>query len=112
MVRIQRRIQDGLDVLQYFTTREWIFRNDKFIALRDSMNPTDQKTFSIDFEKMDTIPYLTDCTLGARTYLMKEDPSSLPRCRRNLKMYVVHLFILNKRTFLILLQYVFAFSPS
>lgn len=90
MLRIQRRIQDGLDVLQYFTTREWIFCNDKFISMRDSMNPVDKKIFSIDFEKVETTPYLTDCVLGARMYLMKEDPSSLPRCRRNLKiLYVV-----------------------
>lgn len=94
MVQIQRKIQNGLEVLQHFTTREWIFRNDKFISMRDSMNPVDKKIFPIDFENVETVPYISQCTLGTRIYLMKEDLSSLPRCRRNLKMYVVNFYLL------------------
>lgn len=86
MVHIQRKIQDGLDVLQYFTTRQWVFHNDKLIALRDSMNPIDRQIYNLDFEKIDIVSYLTDCVLGARQYLMKEDLSTLPRCRQILKV--------------------------
>uniref|UniRef100_A0A1B6C0C4 Fatty acyl-CoA reductase n=1 Tax=Clastoptera arizonana TaxID=38151 RepID=A0A1B6C0C4_9HEMI len=90
MVNIQRKIHDGMEVLQYFTTRQWVFENNKLIALRESMNSFDRTTFNLEFEKIDIVPYLKECVLGARQYLMKEDLSTLPRCRKMLKvMYVL-----------------------
>ncbi|KAL1117018.1 hypothetical protein AAG570_004346 [Ranatra chinensis] len=86
MLRIQRRIQDGLDVLQYFTTRQWNFKNDKILQLRDSMNDYDKEHFNLDFEKVKPAEYIKGCVLGAREFLFKEDPSTLPRSRRILKM--------------------------
>lgn len=92
MLRVQRKIQDGLDVLQYFTTREWKFKNEKLLELRASLNPIDRERYFLDFEKIDMESYLTNTILGARHYLMKEDPKSLPRCRVILKI----LYILDK----------------
>lgn len=43
MIRVARKIQDGLDVLQYFTTRKWVFHNDKLLELRASLSPVDRK---------------------------------------------------------------------
>lgn len=94
MVNVQRRITDGLEVLQYFTTREWSFKNDNLISLRESMNRIDRQKFSIDFEKVDPVEYVATCVLGSRHYLLKEDPASIPRARRLLKMYVFFLFYL------------------
>lgn len=86
MVHVQTKIATGLEVLQYFTTRQWIFRNDKFISLRKELKGSDEETFAFPFEKLDDLPYITDCVLGARHYVMKEDPATLPRARRTLKM--------------------------
>lgn len=89
MVRIQQRIHDGLRVLQYFTTHQWRFKNTKLIELRESTCPADRKIFTLDFEAVDPGPYLVDCVLGARKYCMKEDPASIPKCRRNIKILYV-----------------------
>lgn len=86
MINIQRRINDGLEVLQYFTTREWIFKNNNLIELRESMNRIDRQIFTLDFEKIDCVEYVATCVLGARHYLLKEDPASLPRSRKLLKV--------------------------
>lgn len=91
MIRVQTKISQGLELLQYFTMREWLFKNTKLVGLRESLSPYDKKTFSLDFEKVDQIPYMRNCILGARQYCMKEDPKTLPRSRRILKvMYLLH----------------------
>lgn len=48
--------------------------------------------FTLDFENIQMDEYLTNTILGARHYLMKEDPKSLPRCRIILKMYEVYIY--------------------
>lgn len=86
MLRVQQKISDGLRVLQYFTTRQWDFSNDRLLALRESLSETDRKEFSMDFEKMEMETYFRDCILGARQYCLKEDPASIPRARKTLKV--------------------------
>jgi fatty acyl-CoA reductase len=88
MVRLQYKIQDGLEVLQHFTTRKWNFRSTQFCALQKELSPVDREVFFIDFEAVDDDEYFVNTVLGARQYCLKEPLSSLPRCRRNLKMYV------------------------
>ncbi|CAD6208193.1 GSCOCG00010446001-RA-CDS [Cotesia congregata] len=92
MVHIQKRISDGLEVLQYFTTREWCFRNEQLIKLWQQMHPLDKKLFSIDFFAVEEAEYIKNIILGARVYCMKEKLETLPRARFHLKIqYVVHL---------------------
>jgi len=86
MVRVQTKIAVGLEVLQYFTTRQWSFKNDKLLALRADLKGPDKETFAMPFEEVETVQYMTDSVLGARHYLMKEDPATIPRARRTLNM--------------------------
>ncbi|XP_036149633.1 putative fatty acyl-CoA reductase CG5065 [Monomorium pharaonis] len=91
MVRIQKRISDGLDVLQYFTTREWKFCNNHFIKMFNELSTRDQEMFQFIIYDVDINEYLKYIVLGARQYCMKEDLSTLPKARRHQKMmYVVH----------------------
>lgn len=86
MVRIQKRISDGLDVLQYFTTREWIFYNDNLLKLFHELSAEDKDLFKIIIYDIDVNEYLKSIILGARQYCMKEDLSTLPKARRHQKM--------------------------
>lgn len=86
MVKIQKRISDGLEVLQYFTTREWKFYNDNTIKMHNELSPTDKETFRIMIYDIDINEYLKNIILGARQYCMKEDLSTLPKARRHQKM--------------------------
>ncbi|XP_074032397.1 putative fatty acyl-CoA reductase CG5065 isoform X2 [Leptinotarsa decemlineata] len=91
MMRIQKKIYDGLELLQFFSTREWHFRSEKFAAIQDSLTKTDQELFPM----LQLIPieeYMLAGLLGVRQYCLKEDLSSLPRCRRKQKlMYLLHV---------------------
>jgi fatty acyl-CoA reductase len=86
MVRLQYKILAGLNVLQYFTTREWKFACPNFLALRTQLNPTDNQVFFMNSEDADDEEFIEKSVLGARLYCLKEPLSSLPRCRRNIKM--------------------------
>lgn len=86
MVRIQNRILVGLDVLQYFTTREWIFHNKSLLRLDEEMTPLDKKLFRYIVYDIDITEYMKNIILGARQYCMKEDLSTLPKARRHQKM--------------------------
>jgi len=86
MIRIQRRISDGLEVLQYFTTREWVFYNDKIIELNSKLASIDKEIFKMIIYDIDMDEYFKNIILGARQYCMKEDLSTLPKARRHQKM--------------------------
>ncbi|CAH1715027.1 putative fatty acyl-CoA reductase CG5065 [Aphis gossypii] len=95
MIRVQQKISDGLRVLQYFTLRNWDFTNDRLLALRESLCDVDREEFNMDFEKMDMDAYFRDCILGARQYCLKEDPASIPKARKTLKvLYVLDLVVI------------------
>ncbi|CAK9809460.1 Putative fatty acyl-CoA reductase CG5065 [Anthophora quadrimaculata] len=93
MVHIQKRISVGLEVLQYFTMREWIFHNTNLLRMWGEMNSKDKEIFPIDFLCIDQMEYIKSCVLGARQYCMKENLSTLPRARRHQAvLYVIHIF--------------------
>lgn len=81
MVRVQKRIYVGLQVLQYFTTRRWRFINNKVRELSDRMTEKEQQIFYINKVRADVDKYLKDVILGARQYVMKEPTSTLPKAR-------------------------------
>jgi fatty acyl-CoA reductase len=85
MVRIQRRIQGGLDVLQYYTTKVWVFRNDNLKALPRTLTAKDRETFYTDIKMVDWNEYIKNFVLGTRHYYLKEDPSTLPKARRHIR---------------------------
>lgn len=86
MVRIQKRISLGMEVLQYFTTREWLFHNTKFMKIHEMMSLADQKMFTIRCKNVDVKDYFKNVILGSRVYCMKEDLSTLPKARRHQRM--------------------------
>ncbi|XP_025261952.1 putative fatty acyl-CoA reductase CG5065 isoform X2 [Camponotus floridanus] len=92
MVRIQKRILDGIEVLQYFMTRQWIFYNKNIITLSNDITPLDKKIFPTMIYNVDEMEYFKHLILGMRQYCMKEDLSTLPKARRRQKMmYILHI---------------------
>lgn len=85
MIRLQRKISFGLELLKFFTTRQWLFPNSNFGSMNMQMNPKDRLTFFQDCEGVDQDLYLKDIILGARQYAMKEDLSTLPAARRHVR---------------------------
>ena len=62
-MNVQKRISQGLKVLQYYTTKEWTFKNKNFLKMYEDMNDFDKETFYCDTTKVmkfNIIVYLMD----------------------------------------------------
>lgn len=81
MVRIQNRITIGLEVLQYFTTREWWFDTNNFKSLVGLLNPVDKETYPMDLTIIEDEPYIESCMIGGKLYCLKEKLENLPKAR-------------------------------
>ncbi|XP_053621926.1 putative fatty acyl-CoA reductase CG5065 [Plodia interpunctella] len=82
MVKIQKRVNYGLEVLQYYTTKEWHFRNDNFRALRKKVSQEDDTTFYTDLNEIHWLTYVGNYIKGAREYCIKEDPATIPQAKK------------------------------
>lgn len=85
MVRVQKRIQNGLKVMQYYTIRSWNFKNDKFAKVYDDLSCTDKEVFYTNREVIKYDEYMLNYILGARKYCAKEEPETLPHARKVLR---------------------------
>ena len=51
----------------------------------DQMSVEDKRTFYFDVRTIDWKAYLENYSLGTRLYILKDDPSTLPRARKHLR---------------------------
>lgn len=86
MVRVQKRIAVGMEVLQYFTMRGWNFKIVNTKALILELNESDLKKFYIQNIHIDIEKYMIQVLLGARQYCMREPLTNLDRARYHLKL--------------------------
>lgn len=87
MVHVQKKISVGLEVLQFFSMRNWNFRSDNFERLTKTVTAAEDEMFPFDSEKTgDEFEYLKNSLLGARQYCVKDPLSTLPKARLQLKM--------------------------
>lgn len=86
MVHVQNRIKLGMELLQYFTMRNWIFIIKDLTSVLDQLSPEEQKIFFLANNEINLPEYMKNAILGARVYCMKEPLENLPRARRQMKM--------------------------
>ncbi|XP_055548928.1 putative fatty acyl-CoA reductase CG5065 isoform X7 [Wyeomyia smithii] len=92
MCRLQGMVSQGLELLQFFTTRQWNFKSNQYQAIPQNLTPRDFELFDMDVDRIDTKDYIRRIVLGGRQYCMKEPLSSLPKARIQLKA----LYVLDK----------------
>lgn len=93
-MRTQKRIQNGLEVLQYYTTRPWYFHNEKLEKAWEELNDEDKRIFYSDREqRIDWDNYILTYILGCRKYCIHEEPDTIPYARKMLKrLYYLDVF--------------------
>ncbi|KRT84455.1 hypothetical protein AMK59_1510, partial [Oryctes borbonicus] len=92
LIRTQKRIQGGLQVLQYYTTKQWRFISENIKKITNKLSKEDQQIFYTNMKDLDWDAYLLAYVLGARRYCVKDDPATLPKARKLLKrMYLLHV---------------------
>ncbi|XP_046980427.1 putative fatty acyl-CoA reductase CG5065 [Schistocerca americana] len=91
LVHIQKRLQTGQLMLNYYKFQEWLFINKKLFSLLEYMSPQDQETFYFDTSEIDRYDYMRNTVIGAKTYLLHEDMANISGARKRLnRMYWLH----------------------
>lgn len=85
LVQTQKRIQNGLSVLQYYTTRPWNFSNEKLHKVSEGLSDKDRAVFYLDEGQIINDDYMKTYILGARKYCVHEEPETIPYARKVLK---------------------------
>ncbi|XP_054164907.1 putative fatty acyl-CoA reductase CG5065 isoform X2 [Oppia nitens] len=94
MVRLYEKLHRATSALEWFTTREWKFSANNVLMLIDQLKGADKETFHFDIRDLHWPTYWEDYVLGSRKYILKEDNSTLPKARSNLRrMYIMHKLI-------------------
>lgn len=100
MIRVQKKIHNGLEVLQFFTTRNWDFKSTNFARLYWQLLKPQEKDmwvgglwflevkvlcvfrFNMHMQEIDNQKYMKTSILGAKQYICKEPLSTIPRNKR------------------------------
>lgn len=89
MVKTQQRLYKMIDTVQFFIMRQWNFTDDNVRNLLTEMNPKDSQSFPFDISVIDWDKYLENYVLGVRKFLWKQNPTSLPSCRRKISRFLL-----------------------
>lgn len=92
LLKIYKKINKFSDVIAYFGTRSWDFKNNNVQTLWRSLDPKDKELFFFDISQLDWDKYFYSYIRGVRQYLVKEDPSTIPQGLKKLRRYVVLMF--------------------
>jgi alcohol-forming fatty acyl-CoA reductase len=78
MLSIYKKIHRFCDVIAYFGNNKWRFTNQNVENLWNKLTARDQELFFFDAEKIDWKKFTSESLLGIRTYLLKDDPKTIP----------------------------------
>lgn len=81
LLKVYKKIHKFMDVLNYFSTQEWKFTNDRFHALIAKLTSKDREKFFCDIRNIDWNVYFETYISGIRVYLIKDPLDTLPQAR-------------------------------
>ncbi|CAH1256360.1 FAR1 [Branchiostoma lanceolatum] len=82
MVRLYDKLHKSLESLDWFTCRGWDWSNTNVMKLQRQLSEEDRKLFYFDVSAIDWDQYMENYLIGAKRYVLKEDVSKIPECRR------------------------------
>lgn len=86
LVKVQNKVSAGIKLVQYYTTKEWVFDTFKFEELLSNLNTTDAEIFNTDTNQLNYEEYLLNYILGIRKYMLGESDATIPRARVTLRV--------------------------
>ncbi|XP_011315369.1 putative fatty acyl-CoA reductase CG5065 [Fopius arisanus] len=91
LLKIYKKIHKFMDVLNYFSTKEWSFGNERLNSLVKTLDPRDKEIFFCDMKKLVWDEYFKTYLQGIRVYLIKDPLDTLPEARiKWRRMYWIH----------------------
>ncbi|XP_055382887.1 putative fatty acyl-CoA reductase CG5065 [Condylostylus longicornis] len=92
LVNIQRKISMGLEMLQYYTMKTWVFKNERLEKLQLKLNSRDQEKFECFLDQVCWENFIRSYMLGIRRYILKEPMDNIPKCKKiHRALYALHI---------------------
>lgn len=104
MMKIQKKIRMGCNVLHRFSISKYDFTVKKIVELQNQLLPSEKEEFEVFPDEVDVEEYLRNCIKGCRYYILKDKPETIPAAIRHIKLYVDIIFCLNSERFSIVLH--------
>ncbi|KAL2741576.1 fatty acyl-CoA reductase wat-like isoform X2, partial [Vespula squamosa] len=81
LLRMYNKIHQMSSVLGYFSTKEWMYRNEKWNELMRKLTSEDRELFFCDMKDLIWSNYFPRYFLGVREYILKDPIETLPQAR-------------------------------
>lgn len=85
LLKTYKKVCEFSDMIAYFTTHQWQFRNDAVIKLWDRLNPVDRKIFDFNMADFSWDEFIKHMILGVRIYIAKDPKDTLKQARLRFK---------------------------
>ncbi|XP_050358546.1 putative fatty acyl-CoA reductase CG5065 [Nymphalis io] len=92
MINLSKRLDAGMEVLEYYTVRNWTFKNDYFKSFETKLSKDEREIFTTDLMLINLDEYMKNYIKGMREFYCKEDDSTLPKARKlHKRLYYLHI---------------------
>ncbi|CAH2101877.1 unnamed protein product [Euphydryas editha] len=92
MINVIKRLTHGLEILEYYNTRNWNFKNDYFMSLQKKITKEEREVFYTDLHAVDVEDFMKNYVKGIREFYCKEDLSTLPKAKKLYRrLYYLHV---------------------
>lgn len=106
-----KKINKFGNVIHYFSSRQWRFKNDNVLKLWKKMNSVDQQNFCFHMSTINWDDYFFLHARGLRTYMLNDPLDTLKEARkRYFKMRIAHYTVITVASLLFLSMLVFFVS--
>lgn len=78
LLKISQKIEKLCSLISYFSTRQWDFNDKNTLEMWETLDNRDKELFPFDVAELKWEEYFVHYMLGARKFLLKDDPSSIP----------------------------------
>lgn len=86
-----KKIHKLLDVLAFFSVRQWQMVDGNVQKLWDKLSPDDKKIYYFDMEQLDWLSYCKTSCYGIRQYIINDPMDTIPKAiKRRTRMMFIH----------------------
>lgn len=83
-----KKIHKLLDVLAFFSVRQWQMVDGNVQKLWDKLSPDDKKIYYFDMEQLDWLSYCKTSCYGIRQYIINDPMDTIPKAIKRRTRYV------------------------
>ncbi|XP_065346654.1 fatty acyl-CoA reductase 1-like [Cloeon dipterum] len=88
---IYDKLHLNMDAVWHFMLKDYKFKHENFTNLYSSMSEEIKEKYPCNVEMIDWSTVCRSYNLGARKYLLKQDPSTIPAAKRRMsRLYTIH----------------------